>query len=277
MKTSRYSSTALLSSLLCLSLCFHCGSAYAQTDSAKVAVSPLSDLNADSIPLQKIISISDTLDPAKYVPSVLGDDKTMFFQGFTLSVDVMGPALYLLTDYGSAEGALRLNLKNTYFPIVEAGYGKCDMTDENTDIHYSTQAPFFRVGCDFNMLKDKHQDNRLYVGIRYGFSTFSYDIGGPDISDPIWGGTSQFAYKGLDATCHWGEITAGVQVRIWKKFHMGWSVRLKRCFKTDSDIHATPYYIPGYGTTTSSTAWGGTYNLIFDLNWGKKKTSVKHK
>lgn len=272
MKTSVYSSMVLLSSLLCMSLWFMSTRSFAQTDTTIVTADSVSTVISvtDSV-TGKTITLPDSIDPAKYVESLMEDDKTMFFQGFTISADLMGPVLYFASDYGSVEGALRLNLKNTYFPIVEVGYAKCDMTDDNTDIHYATTAPYFRVGCDVNMLKDKKQDNRLYIGLRYGFSKFTYDIDGPDISDPIWGGTDKFSYRDLDATCHWAEVIAGVQVKIWKSFHMGWSVRLKRNFSSTQSKYADPYYIPGYGTTTSSTAWGGTYNLIFDLNWGKRK------
>jgi hypothetical protein len=52
---------------------------------------------------------------------------------------------------------------------------------------------------------------------------------------------------------------------------MGWSVRYKKEMKIGQPDYAKPYYIPGYGTTTDTSCWGGTYNLIFDLNWGKKK------
>jgi hypothetical protein len=51
---------------------------------------------------------------------------------------------------------------------------------------------------------------------------------------------------------------------------MGWSVRLKTELSTTKNLSSKPHYIPGYGTTTSGTSWGGTYSLIFDVDWGKK-------
>ena len=45
------------------------------------------------------------------------------------------------SDCGQYEGALRLNLHDEWFPIVEAGYGKADRYDEVTQIYYSTSAP----------------------------------------------------------------------------------------------------------------------------------------
>lgn len=206
----------------------------------------------------------------KYVAAAMEEPKQTFFQGFTLGVDLLNPALYLLSDGGALEGALRLNLLNTYFPVFEAGLARYDKTDENTDIRYATTAPFARIGVDVNMLNNKWQDNRLYVGARYGISKFDFDIAGPAVADPIWGGSETFNYEGISITSQWIELVVGVEVSLWRNLHMGWSVRYKQRLSTSSSRYADPYYIPGYGTTTGAVAWGATYSLIFDLNWGKK-------
>ncbi len=216
----------------------------------------------------------DTVRPTQYIGEILERKDLEWFQGFTVSADIFGPVIYVFSDYGNAEGALRLNLKNTYFPVVEVGYGKCETTDDNTHISYKSAAPYFRVGIDINILKNKWQDNRLYVGARYGFSTFNYDMSGPDMTDPVWHGTAPFRYEGMKSNSHWAEIVFGVQVKIWSKFHMGWSVRYKKAMKIGQDMYAKPYYVPGYGTTVGESCWGGTYNLIFDLNWGKKQKTT---
>jgi hypothetical protein len=63
-----------------------------------------------------------------------------------------------------------------------------------------------------------------------------------------------------------------VEVRILKNFHMGWAVRYKMEISSTKHDAAKPNCIPGYGFTTNSNCWGGTYSLIFDLNWGMKKS-----
>ena len=222
---------------------------------------------ADSISMAEIDS-----KVTQYIANWEEQQQGRWFCGFTISADILNPILYLASDYGGVEGAIRLNLKNTYFPIVEIGMGKGDITDDDTGITYKTTAPYFRIGCDINMLKNKLQDNRLYAGVRYGLSSFTYDLGGPNLTDPVWGGERPFSYEGVKSTCHWAEIVLGVQVKVWRNFHMGWSLRFRKEISFEESRYAKPYYIPGYGTTTDSSCWGGTYNLIFDLNWGKKKT-----
>lgn len=218
----------------------------------------------------QIIEEAEDNKPKKFVQLTVEEPKLTFFQGFTLSADVFGPIQYLMSDYGSFEGALRLNLYNTYFPIAELGFANCDMTDGNTNISYKTSAPYLRVGVDMNILKNKFQENRLFVGVRYGISNYKYDYSGPVVSDPVWNGNYQLSLDGITATSHWAELVLGAQVKIWRNFHMGWSVRLKTELSTTKNLSSKPHYIPGYGTTTSGTSWGGTYSLIFDVDWGKK-------
>lgn len=211
--------------------------------------------------------------PTKYIPTQ-EDMKQTFFQGFTVSADVLNMGLYFLSSYGTLEAALRINLLNTYFPIAELGLGRCDKTDYNTKVAFSTTAPYLRVGLDYNLLKDKWQTNKLFVGLRYGITNFDYAISGPPQTDPIWKDSKDFTMDNINATSHFAEVVFGCQVKVWSFIHMGWSVRYKMEIATSKSRYAHPYYIPGYGTTVNGSYWGATYNISFDLNWGKKKPKV---
>ena len=66
-------------------------------------------------------------------------------KGMQVSVDIAGPVIKQLSDYGEYEAMLRLNLKNKYFPVFELGYGMAEhLNDEVTGISYETSAPYFR-------------------------------------------------------------------------------------------------------------------------------------
>ncbi len=101
-----------------------------------------------------------------------------------------GLFLSLVSSYGEYEGAVRANIKGTYFPIVEIGMGVSNHTDEATNLHYKTNSPFFRVGLDYNILGDKISGNRVFAGGRLAYSSFKYDISGPNLKDPF--GTTKF-------------------------------------------------------------------------------------
>jgi len=239
---------------------------------------PATALSTDSLPAVAA-AVADSAangNISKWIPDELGQQPELpLFQGFTLSADIFGLAMYALGDYGTLEAALRLSLKNTWLPIVELGYGLCDHTDYNTKIHFKVNAPFIRLGIDYNLLKNKHQDNRMFAGLRWGFSTYKYDMDGPNLVDPVYGGMEPFDFSGTTATSHWLEIVLGCQVKILSNFHMGWSIRLKYHLSSTTNENSKAYYIPGYGTTGNGNTWSGSYNLIFDLNWGKKRPAKK--
>ena len=233
---------------------------------------PILSASAQEPNAEEPLMPGETPKPTKYVAIEQENEHLVFFQGFTLSADVFGLLQYATSDYGALEAALRLNLKNTYFPIAEAGFGRCSTDDFNTKVKYKVNAPYLRLGIDYNVLKDKFQDNRLYLGLRYGISIFNYDISGPAMTDPIWGGSEAFDIDGISSTSQWAEIVFGAEVKIYKNFHMSWAVRYKRELSSTKSDYSKPSCIPGYGYTTKSNCWGGSYSLIFDLNWGKKKS-----
>ena len=107
-------------------------------------------------------------------------DSIPLFRGFQVSFDLVGAARLMFGDRGEIGGGLRVNLHDQWFPVVEFGIGKANHNaDEPTYIAYKTTAPYFRVGIDINLLKNKHQSNRLYGGIRYGFTSYKVDITPP--------------------------------------------------------------------------------------------------
>ena len=54
----------------------------------------------------------------------LQKDSVPVFRGFAVSFDLVGAGLMAFTDNGQYEGALRINLHDEWFPIIEAGLGK---------------------------------------------------------------------------------------------------------------------------------------------------------
>lgn len=222
----------------------------------------------------QVLAPGEKPKPTKYIPTE-EDMKQTFFQGFSVSTDVLNMALYFLSNYGNLEASLRLNLLNTYFPIAELGLGRCNNTDLTTKINYSTNAPYLKIGIDYNLLRNKWQTNKLYFGLRYGITNYNYTITGLPQTDPIWHETGPIDIKSKNATSHYLEVVFGCQVKIWSFIHMGWSARYKSELHTTKSLYAHPYYIPGYGTTVGSSLWAATYNISFDLNWGKKKPTAK--
>lgn len=193
------------------------------------------------------------------------EEKIPLYNGISIGMDLFGIGSKLFGgDFLSSEVSIDANLKNRFFPVIEIGYGHTDATDDDYGIHYKSSAPYARIGLDYNTMSKKRSDSFLFVGMRYGFTAFKYDVQAPDLQDPIWGGSVPFNYNGISSRAHWMELLVGIKVKIVKNFRMGWTLRYKARFSVKDDINSTPWYIPGYGSN-KSTNFGFTYNLIYKL------------
>ena len=195
------------------------------------------------------------------------DIQQPFYQGTMVKVDVsglMGKALG--NEYTSTEANVECNLLNRYFPVFELGYGSIDTINEETDIHYKTSAPYFRIGAGYNIFSKKpYLPGKMLVGARLGFSSFSYDVEAPAMTDPVWGETSiPVSFQGVKSNASWLELVAEVRTNVYKNFHLGFSVRYKSLFSVKKSENSEPLYIPGYGKNKSN-GFGITYNISYKL------------
>ena len=148
----------------------------------------------------------------------------------------------------------------------QIGYGSTDTVSEETDIHYKTSAPYFRIGAGYNVFHKKpYLPGKLLVGARLGFSSFSYDVEAPAMNDPVWGGNAiPISYEGVKSNAAWLELVAEVRTNVYKNFHLGFSIRYKSLFCAKKSENSEPWYITGYGKNKSS-GFGITYNISYLL------------
>lgn len=195
----------------------------------------------------------------------LEKDTIPLFRGFAVSFDLAGFAQMQLGTYGQYEGALRLNLHDQYFPIVELGLGRANHEDDEvTGISYKTSAPYFRVGADVNIMNNKHTGNRVFVGLRYGYTNYKVDIHHATFADPTWGWDTTYDVSGAKCNQHWGEILFGLDAKVYGPLHIGWSGRYRfRLSHKDGEMGKT-WYVPGYGIQDSSVL-GYSFYVSFDI------------
>ena len=190
-----------------------------------------------------------------------------FFQGITVGVDVFGFLNQALgSDVRTTEVSIEANLQNRFLPIVEIGYGSTHAMDEETEIHFQTSAPFFRVGMNYNVFYQKPElPGCLTVGLRYGFSSFTYDMQSPDLVDPNWNHTHvPVNYTDVKSNVGWLEAVVGMRANVFKDFYLGLNVRYRSHLSMTKNENSEPYYIPGYGRGKPNN-FGITYSLIYKL------------
>lgn len=216
--------------------------------------------------LMTLCTVSVSAQKAKkLLPLAIPEDSIPLFRGVAVNVDLFGIGQRMLSDYGQYEAGLKVNLRDKYFPVVELGIGEADhKEDVVTGIAVKTRAPYGRIGCDFNVMKNKHDDYRIYVGARYAYTAFDFDLSHPGVNDPVYGGTAHYGLDGEKCNAHWLEGVFTVDAKIAGPVRLGWSVRYRRIISRNVGSGGDVWYIPGFGRS-DNTNIGGTFNITFEI------------
>lgn len=202
--------------------------------------------------------------------------KAPLLNGIAVSADLVGFAMKAVgAKFANMEVGARLNLYDKYFPIAELGIGDCKREGAETGNFFSATAPYMRFGIDYNFNK-KHNGNRLFGILRYGFSSFKYDIGNNLFTDPVYGTTIPLQLNGQKATAQWLEFGLGLETKLWSFVRLGWSMRYKFMINIKCPYEGSPYFVPGFGKNDDN-GWGGTVNLVFDVGQNIIKAKNKKK
>lgn len=185
-------------------------------------------------------------------------------QGVYLAADAFGYIypIFVKDRYYSSEVSATVNIGNRFFPVMEAGIGHTDMVSQLYDIGYSTRAPYYRIGMDYNMQYKNGRPNYIYLGGRVGYTDFKYSVDAPALIDPVWGNEVPVLFTDVPCRAIWAEAVGGVRAEIFKNLYMGWSLRYKYPIHKGPITNGGPWYIPGYGTG-SKTAFGATYTVSY--------------
>lgn len=200
------------------------------------------------------------------------------YNGVSIGTDLWGMGSKVFGgDFLSFEVNANVDLKHRYFPTVELGYGTTDTESDENGITYKSSAPYLRIGFDYNTLYKKAHGHMMLVGLRYGVSSFKYDVtsvgiddpiyGGsynPDIVDEVWNGSVLYKHPGMKGSMQWLELCFGIRARLSKQIQMGWAMRFKFKVSGSVDEYGDPWYVPGFGRYGSNTI-GLSYSIIYKL------------
>ena len=165
--------------------------------------------------------------------------------------------------HASFDAWANLSLHNWFFPTVEAGVGFADSKPETGNFTYKSKPSFYaKIGLDYNFLYKSNPDYQVFLGLRAGFSSFSYDIRDITINSSYWDQSQNFSITGQRASAFYGEVLAGVRVRIAGNFSLGWTGRFHFKMHTSPGSNSRPWFIPGYGTN-SPVAF--TFSAIYTI------------
>ena len=190
----------------------------------------------------------------------------------SVSVDIWDAAMRLFgQDYGLAGFAAEVNLHNRYIPVLEAGLGTASHKPSGGGYDYrSPMAPYFRIGANYNFLYNSNPDYLLLAGLRYGFSTFRWEVRDVIVDSPYWDETATFDIPRQNATAGWLELCFGLRVKLCGPVSAGWMLKYHTMLHCTETPYGSPYYVPGYGAR--SGALTGAFFVTYTLPVSRRKS-----
>ena len=173
--------------------------------------------------------------------------------------------------YASADVSATLNMWNRVQPAVELGLGWAKNAPDDMNFTYKGKpSPYFKIGANYNFLFKNSPDYQVLLGLRLGYSTFSYDVTDVRYVNSYWNEDIHFAIKGEHSHALWGEAGLGLKVKLWDRVAMGWMIRYHGIFDYGKNANSRPWFIPGYGPRGSSL--GLSLSIFYTLPLHREAT-----
>jgi hypothetical protein len=178
------------------------------------------------------------------------------------------------TRYGW-EASGNVELLKDLFAVVEIGSQSTQF--DKAFYSYQSAGAYTRIGVDYNFMKhlDVTSTDKMFIGLRYGFTTFFHEANNIEIPSAIWGDAIDGKTERKWMGANWVEVGSGMRARIINNFYLGWSIRYKLMLWSGSDTHLAIYHIPGFGRGESSSSVGVNYSLYYKIPLMKKSVLSK--
>lgn len=158
--------------------------------------------------------------------------------------------------------------------------GNENKTIEDDRLNFTTKGTYFKVGFDYNSFENwLDMENMIYVGMRYGVSSFSHTLNTYKIYDPTnyYGETiitSGAKFDNLNAS--WVEVIGGIKAKLFNNLYLGFSVRLNYLVSNKKPADFDNLFIPGYNRTYDGKFGAGfNYTLSYFIPIYKKKKETE--
>lgn len=155
-------------------------------------------------------------------------------------------------DYRGIELVGDFRVSKKFYAAVELGNEK--KTTDEPQLNFTTNGTFIKVGFDYNTYENwLDMENMIYVGLRYGISSFSQELNSYSIynPNPYWGEnqliTEKREFKGLTAS--WGEVVVGLKAEVFDNLFIGFSARMYVKVTDKKPTDFDNLYIPGFNRT----------------------------
>lgn len=201
--------------------------------------------------------------------------------GLRLGVDLHRLArTFYETDYRGLELVGDYRLTRRFY--IAGELGNEDKTVDDDRMNFTTKGTYFKAGFDYNSFENwLDMENMIYVGMRYGVSSFSQTLNSYKIYDPTnyYGETiitSGEKFNGLTAS--WIEVIGGIKAELFNNLYLGFSLRLNYLVSDKKPANFDNLYIPGFIRTYDGKFGAGlNYTVSYFIPIYKKNKPIADK
>lgn len=174
-------------------------------------------------------------------------------------------------SYGLGDVWAEVSLHNRYFPFLAIGVDNCDDSPDDSNFTFrSPVSPYVKLGASYNFFYNSNPDYKLQMGLRYGFTTYKWNVDDVTVNEGYWDDPSHFSIRNQRSTAGYLEITFGLKVKIVKNWSLGWNIIYHSLLHETKNANGQPMFIPGFGKRGSVVT--GSFSLMYTFPINKKKT-----
>lgn len=171
-------------------------------------------------------------------------------------------------------------LKEHLYPAVELGHEDFDY--EENYFAANSQGSYIKLGANYNVYPNWiGMQNEVYVGLRYGFSTFTeklkeYSIYNQDPYFPTDFRDESRKFSGLNG--QWLEFQLGLKVEALHNVFLGLHVEAKRLITNKAPSDFDNLWIPGfnrvYHESQFGIGWGYTISYLLPIYTKERREAL---
>ncbi|PZD77033.1 DUF6048 family protein [Mesonia sp. K7] len=198
--------------------------------------------------------------------------------GIRIGVDISKPLRSVFDEnYTGLEIIADYRIKKRLYAAAELGYDDMSYTEPYLD--GKTSGNYIKLGANYNTYENwLNMQNEIFVGLRYGFSTFSHELDRYAIyttdkyfETDIRNQAQEFS--GLTAS--WAELQVGLKTEIFNNLFLSLHVQLKLLVTEKEPENYANLYIPGfnrtYGDGNIGVGWGYALSYMIPITKNEKK------
>ena len=182
--------------------------------------------------------------------------------GLRVGVDLSKPLRTILDeDYSGFEILGDYRVYKDYYLAAEIGNEKMDYSEDNLSV--TSKGSYIKLGVDYNAYENwAGMENMIFVGLRYGFATFSQTLN----EYAIYTDTQFFPpnivqgpFETSGLTTSWIELMVGMKVELFNNVFLGANLQLKRRIAQSTPTNFDNLTIPGFNRTYDDSSFGVGY------------------